>query len=110
MLSNPPAERMRTPIPRPQSPIFFVVVLGVASFAAHHVHDGFRVTLVAGTERGGESFRDNPHHRALFRIERASEISQPFHRDTNRGDRAWHVAPLAARRPVAQSLRPTSKR
>src|ERR1039458_5353375 len=87
MLSNPPAGRARTPIPRPRSPILVVVVLGVAGLATHHVHAGFRVTLVAGAERGGESFRDNPHHRALFRIERAAEISQPFHRDTNRGNR-----------------------
>src|ERR1039458_7473089 len=102
MLSIPPARRARTPIPA--SPILVVVVLGVAGLATHHVYDALRVTLVAGAARRGESFRDNPHHCAFFPIERAAEISEPFHRGTNRGDRAGHVATLAACKRVAQPL------
>src|ERR1700735_90290 len=89
---------------RARSPIFLVVVLGIAGLATHHVHAGFRVTFVTGAERDGKSRRDHPHHSALFRIERAAERGQLPHRETNRGDRPGHIAPLTACERVAQAL------
>jgi len=89
---------------RAPSPIFLVVVLGIAGLATHHIHAGFRITFMTGAECFGKSLRDHPHHTALFRIERAAERGKLPHRKTNCGDRSCHIATLTACNGVAQTL------
>src|SRR6266576_22819 len=89
--------------PLPWLPVFFGVVLRVACFVAHHVHDGFRIALVAGAECRGKPLGDKSHHSALFRIENAAERGKALHRDSDCGDRGRHVAALAGCDRVAKT-------
>ncbi len=84
-------------------PIVFIVVFGIACFAAHHVYDCFRVALVAGAERGSKPLGDKSHHRTFFRIENAAERGQTPHRGADCGDSGGHVATLAACDRVAKT-------
>jgi len=70
---------------------------------AHHIYDLFRVAFVAGAERGGKPLGDKSHHRTFFRIEITGERGKALHRDSDCGNRGWHVATLAACDRVAKT-------